>query len=128
MPSGGISGQSIHSGRFRKLFLAMLPFGDALWEDKSTGLTKQKVTRFIVGDPDLSKCEAMASTSKHHRRHPRQVTARVHSVTPTPGGTRTTIKWEEGSHAGTEDALDLARRCMAAWDRYLQSKSLHSPI
>ena len=113
---------------FENFFWQCFHLGDALWEDTSTGLSEQKVTRFIVGDPDLKYCEAMASTSKHHRRHSRQLTARVHSITPAPTGTRATIRWQQASDTGTEDALDLARRCLAAWDRYLQSKGLHSPI
>jgi hypothetical protein len=128
MPSGSISGRSFHSRRIRELFWQCFHLGDALWEDTITGLSEQKVTHFIRGDPDLSKCEAMASTSKHHKRHPRQVTARVHSITATPTGTQATIRWERGSNTGTEDALDLARRCVAAWDRYLQRKGLHSPF
>ena len=103
---------------FENFFWQCFHLGDALWEDTSTGLSPQKVTRFIVGDPDLKYCEAMASTSKHHRRHSRQLTARVHSITPAPTGTRATIRWQQGSNTGTEDALDLARRCLAAWDRY----------
>jgi hypothetical protein len=113
---------------FENFFWQCFHLRDALWEDKSTGVSKQKVTRFIIGDPDLSKCEAMASTSKHHRRHSRQMAARVHSITAAPRGARATIRWEQGSNSGTEDALDLAHRCVAAWDRYLQIKGLHSPI
>jgi hypothetical protein len=113
---------------FENFFWQCLHLGDALWEDKSTGLSEQKVIRFIQGDPDLSKCEAMASTSKHHKRHPQRITARVHTITTPPNGSRATIRWEQGPNAGTEDALDLARRCVAAWERYLQRNGLQSPI
>jgi hypothetical protein len=30
--------------------------------------------------------------------------------------------------SGSVDALDLARRCVAAWERYLKANGLQSPI
>jgi len=74
MLSGSISGGLYIVAAFENFFWQCFHLGDALWEDTITGLSEQKVTRFIRGDLDLSKCEAMASTSKHHKRHPLSAT------------------------------------------------------
>ena len=56
------------------------------------------------------------------------MTARVAVVTTDETGTRVITRWSEGQTSGTEDALDLARRCVAAWDDYLKQNGTHSPI
>jgi hypothetical protein len=38
------------------------------------------------------------------------------------------IGWSQGQKSGTEDALDLARRCVAAWEGYLKVHGPQSPI
>jgi hypothetical protein len=38
------------------------------------------------------------------------------------------IEWSEGPLSGIEDGLDLARRCVAAWEAYLRRNGLTPPI
>jgi hypothetical protein len=92
-------------------------------------LTEVKVRDFIGNDAALRICAGMRNTSKHRiRNRPTAVTARIKSIRSDENGARGTIEWTEGSNSGTEDALDLARRCVAAWDGYLKASELQSPI
>jgi hypothetical protein len=50
------------------------------------------------------------------------------SVAADPSSVQVEICWSEGTKTGTEDALDLARRCVGAWDAYLERHGLQSPI
>ena len=103
--------------------------GDWLWGDKSTGLYEKQVRSFIDNDPVLRVCAGIANTTKHHTRtQAGAMTARVAVVTTDETGTRVITRWSEGQKSGTEDALDLARRCVAAWDDYLKQNGTHSPI
>jgi hypothetical protein len=59
----------------------------------------------------------------HATAAPAVVTARVTWVHD--GGVRAEIGWTRPSGAnGTEDALDLARRCVSAWERFFQQHAL----
>jgi hypothetical protein len=114
---------------FENFFTQCLHLGDWLWEDKTTGLTETQVRKFIEKDQALRVCAGMANTSKHRTRsQANALTARIASVTSDPNGTRASIAWSKGFDSGTEDALDLAGRCMAAWDGYLKANGLRSPI
>lgn len=76
-----------------------------------------------------SPCTPQGNTSKHRTRsRPTAVSARVRTIRSDENGARGTIEWTEGSNGGTEDALDLARRCVAAWDCYFKASGLQSPI
>lgn len=103
--------------------------GDWLWEDSSTGLTKAQVCTFILNDPSLRVCEGLANTDKHRvRSKPGAITARIKSISPRESGTEVSIEWSQGTNTYSEDALDLARRCLAAWEGYLLTNNLHSPV
>jgi hypothetical protein len=62
------------------------------------------------------------------RSQPNAITARIASVGFDDEETHVSIDWSQGLHGGTENALDLARRCVAAWDGYLKASGLQSPI
>jgi hypothetical protein len=104
--------------------------GDWLWKDRSrTDLTETEVRDFMKNDASLHLCAGMANTDKHRvRDSSKAITAKIASVTPGPNGTKVLIEWSQGTNAKTVDALDLARRCVAAWDNYLVKKGLRSPI
>src|SRR5688572_28504669 len=53
---------------FETFFTVCFHFGDWLWEDQSTGLTKRQVENFIDSDPALRVCEGLANTKKHRTR------------------------------------------------------------
>jgi hypothetical protein len=110
-------------------FTQCFHLGDWLWQDKSTGLNEKQVRQFIDNDPALRVCAGMANTSKHRiRSRANALTARIASVASGPSATQASIAWSKGPDRGTEDALDLARRCVAAWEGYLKAQSLSSPI
>lgn len=103
--------------------------GDWLWEDPSTGLTKAQVCTFIENDPSLSVCEGIANTDKHRvRSKPGAITAKIKNISSGGSGTQVSIEWSQGPNTYTEDALDLARRCITAWEGYLLASGLQSPI
>jgi hypothetical protein len=114
---------------FKTFFTECFHLGDWLWDDPASGLSEQAVQQFILGDPALRICEGMANTNKHHsRRKAVYVTARISSVTSDEKGTQAFVGWSQGQQSGTEDALDLARRCFAAWEAYLRLNGLQSSI
>ena len=115
---------------FENFFIDCFHMGDWLWEDRSrTGLTKTQVCKFIENDPSLRICEGFANADKHRvRSKTGAITAKITTVTLSEIGTQVSIEWSQGSHTPTEDALDLARRCVAAWEGYLLANGLQSPI
>jgi hypothetical protein len=114
---------------FENFFTHCFHLGDWLWEDKSTGLTEKQVRKFIEKDPALRICAGVANTTKHRTRsQSNAMTARIASVGFNDKETRVSIDWSKGPHGGTVDALDLARRCVAAWKGYLKANGLQSPI
>lgn len=104
--------------------------GDWLWEDRpSTGLNETQVKLFIENDPSLRVCEGIANTEKHRvRKKSGAITAKIKGISPGSNGTQVSIEWSQGANTYTEDALDLARRCVAAWEGYLVANGLQSPI
>jgi hypothetical protein len=46
---------------------------------------------------------------------------------PGGGGVQVWIDWSDGNRSGTENALDLARRCEAAWAKYIAANGLAPP-
>ena len=96
------------------------------WVKEQAG--KPEAMAYVNSDPDLVICDGMAQTVKHHTRRPQRdpdpLTARVARVHG-GGGVRVEIDWSRPSGAsGTEDALDLARRCVAAWESFFQQNNL----
>jgi hypothetical protein len=85
---------------------------------------------FVNTDDALRLCDGMAQTTKHHTRQGKdRITARIKSITSVPGGERVKIGWSSPSvPGGIEDALDLARRCVGAWQRFLQQHGLDPMI
>jgi hypothetical protein len=114
---------------FETFFTVCFHFGDWLWEDQSTGLTKRQVENFIDSDPALRVCEGLANTKKHRtRRKMNAMTVVIAEVHYDRTGSRAIVEWTEMQRSGSEDALDLARRCVVAWERYLKANGLQSPI
>jgi hypothetical protein len=102
---------------------------DALWEHHTAGgLDKNTVMAFVRSDPDLRVVDGMAQTIKHNkripdRRNPDPISAWIESYNSATG---LPIRWESHSGAirGQMDALVLARRCHAAWGRFLRQRGL----
>ena len=83
---------------------------------------------YVKTDPDLKLCDGMAQTTKHHTRAPSSkqdpITARI-SWVHGGQGVRAEIEWSTPSGStGIEDALDLARRCKSAWERFFAQHGL----
>jgi hypothetical protein len=122
-------GNDLVKREFENFFTVCLHLGDWLWEDRSTGLTRAQVRSFVDSDPALRVCLGVANTTKHHTRsQPGAMTARITSISSGGHGASATIGWTEGTKSGTEDVLSLAKRCVAAWERYLAANGLQSPI
>lgn len=94
------------------------------WLEQHAG--KPEAMTYVNSDPDLMICDGMAQTIKHHTRNSTRrdpITARVSWVRGGP--LRAEIEWTRPSGArGTEDALDLARRCVAAWEQFFRQHGL----
>lgn len=87
------------------------------WLKHSAG--KAEAMNFVATDPDLKLCDALAQTTKHHTRKLkgsiRAWIAEIHGGR----GVWAEIEWSDPSgNTNTEDALDLARRCVSAWRRF----------
>ncbi|MFF9806370.1 hypothetical protein ACF1G5_14760 [Streptomyces coeruleorubidus] len=95
------------------------------WLDRQAG--KPRAMRYLKQtDPDLRLCDGIAQTRKHHTREGADpITAKISKVYGGQGGVRAEIEWSRPSGAqGTEDALDLAQRCVSAWLRFLKHEGL----
>jgi hypothetical protein len=70
----------------------------------------------------------MAQTTKHHTREPGKhdpMTARLTEIRSTPHGVGAQVGWSGASGgSGSEDALDLARRCVRAWRSFFVRRGL----
>lgn len=125
-------GNDVVKKSIENFFIQCFHMGDWLWEDQSrTGLTKPEVCKFIEIEPSLRICEGIANTDKHRVRSKKgAITARVQSISPGSSETQVLIEWSQQGlpRKHTEDALDLARRCVDAWEGYLKDKGLHSPV
>jgi hypothetical protein len=100
--------------------------GDWLWEN--TNINKSDVIGLIQRSPSLRLADAVAQTIKHHTRRRGKgdpITARVTGIRVGPDGASAEISWSRASGPrGSEDALDLARRCVKAWRGFLVRKGL----
>jgi hypothetical protein len=99
---------------------------DWLWADRqNTGVDESAVRAFMRDDP-LRLADAMAQTTKHHTRWGNDlITARVSEIRVGPDGARAQIGWSRASgESGAEDALDLARRCVVAWQDFIAQNGL----
>jgi hypothetical protein len=98
------------------------------WIAQAAG--KPNALAYVNTDPDLRLCDGMAQTTKHHTRKPSSrnpdpLTARISNITGSPSGDTVTIEWRSLSgNSGSEDALELAGRCVAAWERLFQQEGL----
>jgi hypothetical protein len=102
-------------------FATCRELADWLWQDKqNANVHKSAVMRFVLGDPHLRLADAMAQTTKHHtRRGSADITARITEIRVGPDGASAKIGWSGAADSGSEDALDLARRCVIAWQGFL---------
>jgi hypothetical protein len=127
--ANGYKGIDDVSRAFAAFFIECNHMYDWLWQDKSTGLPKSDVSKYMFADKDLRICSGAAIVAKHHTRDdPGAMTDRLLSVSARPTGVEVMFEWSKGSSSGTEDALEFARRCVASWERFLNSKGLISPI
>jgi hypothetical protein len=100
---------------------------DWLWQDhQSTNLDKPTVIAFVMADPDLRIADGLAQTIKHHTRTGTDpITAHITDITIGAEERNAKIGWSRPSGAkGSEDALDLARKCVDAWRRFLAGRGL----
>jgi hypothetical protein len=98
------------------------------WLYKDAG--KKEALSFVNTHPDLRLCDGFAQTTKHHTREGKDpITARISKIRVTPEGVQAEIAWSSRSGAtGAEDALDLARRCVAAWEQFFRQTGLSPEI
>jgi hypothetical protein len=103
-------------------FTTCRELADWLWQDKqNTGLDESAVRALMRDDP-LRLADAMAQTTKHHTRWGNNpITARVSEIRVAADGARAQIGWFRPSgERGSEDARDLARRCVDAWQNFIE--------
>jgi hypothetical protein len=99
------------------------------WLQHNAAVDKADLYDLRSTDPALKICDGMAQTTKHHtrtrdRRNPDPITARVSWFHGGPG-VHLDIDWSTASGAsGTEDALDLARRCVSSWRAFFAAHGL----
>jgi hypothetical protein len=95
------------------------------WLQNGAGLN---ALEFVHRDKDLRICDGLAQTSKHHTREGKNdpITAWIGSImSKSSGSSSARIEWARPSGSqGSEDALDLARVCVAAWQRFLRQHRL----
>ena len=98
------------------------------WLKQSAG--RPKAMGYVNTNADLKLCDGMAQTTKHHTRKPTNInpdpiTARIVKIS-SGHGVKAEIGWSSHSGtSGTEDALDLARRCVAAWRQFFHQYNLN---
>jgi hypothetical protein len=99
---------------------------DWLWQN--TTVNEFAVRGLIRRSPSLRLADAMAQTTKHHTRRRGKddpITAHITEIRVGPDGASAQISWSRASGAnGSEDALDLARRCVKAWRGFFVRRGL----
>ena len=100
--------------------------GERLW--RTTDLSESAVKTFIYDNADLEVCDGFAQTSKHNLRRKRRPTDDPLTawIERERADGAMEIRWENksGTVTGTDDALALIRRCVAAWRSYLTHHDL----
>lgn len=90
------------------------------WLEKDASCPEAMV--HVNTHPDLRICDGVAQTTKHHTRQGKKdpITARVANIWGGPQGSHVLIEWStpNGGPIGSEDALDLAQRCVRAWEAF----------
>ena len=72
-------------------------------------------------------CDAFAQVIKHHsRKNSASMTARISKIAGGSSGITVAIAWRASSHAPEQevDSAELARRCVAAWERFFRQEGL----
>jgi hypothetical protein len=125
----GYKGDDDVTRAFDSFFVDCVHLGDWIWSDKTTGFTKAEVRAYIKESWDLTLCLAAANIEKHHTRSdPNAMTAWIGRINLSPTAIEVSVHWSKGSESGATDALELARRCVRAWDKLLKSKGLDHPV
>lgn len=97
------------------------------WMEQSTG---RRALAYVHSHPHLMICDAFAQVIKHHTRSKSgAMTARISRISGSSSGVRVAIAWRMSSHAPEQetDALALAQRCIAAWERFFTQEGLTLP-
>jgi hypothetical protein len=112
--------------RVESFFEICRELADWLWQDNGTSLDKPTVMGFVLSDSHLRLADAMAQTTKHHTRTGSDpITARITNILVGPDGASAEIGWSQVSGAsGSEDALNLARGYVQAWQSFLKQNGL----
>lgn len=95
------------------------------WIHRDTG--RRAAFDYVRKAPTLMLCDAVAQTAKHHTRHQPgkdPITAVVNEIFSDEAGKRAEIMWTSSSGSGKDDALDLANRCIAEWEKFFQENNL----
>jgi hypothetical protein len=96
------------------------------WIEESTNLPAKA---YVMGQPALELCDAVAQTAKHYtRRQPPgrdPITAIVVKLHGDEIGNHADIEWtKQSGTGGGVDALDLAARCVDEWQQFFQHHGL----
>jgi hypothetical protein len=110
--------------RIEGFFKTCHELGD--WIEESTNLPAKD---YAKAPPTLELCDAVAQTAKHHTRNPKlkdPITAVVVELFGDTAAIHADIAWTSNSRpSGRDDALMLADRCIAEWERFFQQNNLN---
>ncbi|MDX1880127.1 hypothetical protein SBE55_20200 [Mycolicibacterium sp. 141076] len=96
------------------------------WLQEATGFD---ALSHLHASADLQVCDGVAQTAKHFVRNPHPtrdpITGVVATLNGTANGPRAHLSWTSaGGRNGQADALDLADRCIAEWEKFFQQNGL----
>jgi hypothetical protein len=92
-------------------------------------ISERDITQHRDNSFDLTLFRDICDTNKHYARYAGKRSARIRTVEVGPTGYKVTIEADWGlPTATTEDALDLARRCVDSWKTLLTSHGVTPPF
>jgi hypothetical protein len=124
--AGGWQGNQVLQEAVQNFFTDCYHVADWVGNSAATPVNFNHARAYVEADSDLRIGAGMANTAKHHERtKPNSMVVKFQEISVCPDRTsHALLLWTKGQRSGSVDALDLARRCVTAWEAYLRTNNI----